>query len=87
MDGRELLIRDLIGKKVLIKSHLGAGTKEYKIEVGEYRGVLLDFDGVFLKLEYEVSSFTAGATKINKEILLLNLAYLITIQERKEPGA
>jgi hypothetical protein len=84
MEGNKLLVNELVGKKILVKTHGGAGTKEYKVQVGEYKGTLLDFDGSFMKLEYEVSRFTGGETKVTNEILLLNAAYIITVEEYVE---
>ncbi|MDE1865792.1 MAG: hypothetical protein KGH94_04120 [Candidatus Micrarchaeota archaeon] len=81
---KESLVNGLVGKKVLIKSHGGVGTKDYKMEIGEYRGILLDFDGVFLKVKYELAKFVSGATRISEETLLMNVAYVITIEEYRE---
>ncbi len=86
MEVKESLIAGLVSKKILVKTQGGIGTKEYKGGIGEYKGNLLGFDGTFLRLEYEVSRFIAGATKVNNEIILINVAYIISVEEYREIG-
>jgi len=51
---------------------------------GEYKGLLMGFDGVFLKVEYDIKTFTDGANVITKDIIFINAAYVVTINEYRE---
>jgi hypothetical protein len=83
MDGPESFVNELVGKTVLVKTHMGAGTKDVRLSTGEYKGVLLGFDGKFLKLEYDINKFTEGNNLVTKDLILINAAYIITINEYK----
>lgn len=72
---------DLTGKRVLIKTQGGAGTKDARLAAGEYQGVLLGFDGDFIELQYETKRFTAGTGTTTKEIIFINVAFIISVNE------
>jgi hypothetical protein len=74
-------LTDLFGKTVLIKTYGGTGTKEANLVTGEYKGILLGFDGNFIRLEYEVVKFMKGDTIRTKEIILVNSDYVISVNE------
>lgn len=76
-------LNELIGEKVLVKTHFGAGTKDDMV-VGDYKGIILAFDGNFIKIEYEVKKFVEGANQLSKSVLLLNIADVITIERYQE---
>jgi hypothetical protein len=78
-----ILISELVGKMVLVRSRGGVGTKGPMLS-GDYKGLLLGADDEFLKLEYEVSKFVEGKNVITKEIVLIDLKYVITVEEYKE---
>ena len=80
-ENRQLLINELLGKKILVKTRGGPGMKDVALVEGEYVGDLISFDGTFLKLEYTIRKFqTADA----KDLILINLAYVITVQEFRQ---
>lgn len=80
MDESKSLIADLVGKKIVLRTREGAGTRD-DMMVGDYKGTLLGFDGKFLKLEYEIKSFIEGKSIIDKRIILINTRYIITAEE------
>ncbi|MFI5412818.1 MAG: hypothetical protein ACHQX1_02915 [Candidatus Micrarchaeales archaeon] len=75
-------LKELLGKKLLIKSHYGIGTKG-DMMLGDYKGILLGYDDNFIKIEYEITRFVEGANVVSKSILLINTNYIITIEEIK----
>lgn len=81
MAKNDALLEDMVGKMVLVKTHGGFGTKDASLMAGEYKGLLLGFDGTFLKLEYDVRKFISGANVISKDVLLINVAYVVTVNE------
>ena len=83
MEYDKVLLTELLGKKILIKTHYGAGTKDDQAP-GDYKGELLAFDGDFLKIEYEVKRFIDGANRTSKSILWVNRGYVITIEQYEE---
>ena len=83
MEYDKMLLEELVGKKVLVKTHYGTGTKDDQAP-GDYKGQLLAFDGKFLKIEYEVKKFVDGANRLSKSILWVNLGYVITIEQYPE---
>ncbi len=83
MDYDKTLLAELVGKKILVKTHYGAGTKG-DMAIGDYKGTLLAFDEDFLKVEYEVKKFVDGATVVSQSVLLINLAYVITMEQYQE---
>lgn len=86
MDGDRSFVSELIGKTVLVKTHIGAGTKDASLTAGEYKGILIGFDGSFLKIEYEIRTFTSGSTVITRDIILINMAHVITVEEYRIVG-
>lgn len=83
MESNKWFINDLVGKTILVRTHGGLGTKDARLILGDYRGVLLGFDGGFLKLEYEVRQFTEGKNATTREVILINAAYIVSINEYK----
>jgi hypothetical protein len=81
MENNMSFIGDMTGKTVLVKTHGGVGLKEAGLMAGEYKGVLLGFDGTFIKLEYDVKKFLNGNAISSKDIMLINAAYIITLNE------
>jgi len=81
MEDSKWFISELIGKTVLVKTHGGAGTKDVSLRAGEYKGVLLGFDGTFIKLEYETMKFSEGTSAISKDVILINTAYVVSMDE------
>jgi hypothetical protein len=81
MEDGKLLINELMGKKVLVKTHGGSGIKDIVLVEGNYVGTLLSFDGTFLKIEYTIRKFQATDAK---DTVLINLAYVITIEEFRQ---
>jgi len=73
-----------MGSLILVKTRGGTGTKDVTLVGGEYKGTLIDFDGTFIKLEYETKKFWNKDITITKETILINLAYVITLEEYKE---
>jgi hypothetical protein len=84
MENDKWFINELTGKMVLIKTHGGFGTKDARLMEGEYRGVLLGFDGGFVKLEYEIRKFSGGTGTMTKDVILINAAYIISVNEYRE---
>ena len=76
-----MLLNELVGKKVVVKSHGGSGIKDVVLVEGDYIGTLLAFDGVFLKLEYTIRKFQSPDVK---DVVLINIAYVITVQEFRQ---
>ena len=83
MEFDKSLLTELIGKKVVIKTHYGIGTKN-DMAVGDYKGILLEFDGNFAKIEYDVKTFVEGSTRTTTSILLINLIYMISVEQYVE---
>jgi hypothetical protein len=81
MEDSKWFISELIGKLVLVKTHWGMGTKDVSLRAGEYKGLLLGFDGAFIKLEYEMMKFSAGSGAIAKDVILINVAYIVSLDE------
>ncbi len=75
-------LNELIGKNVNIIVKDGPGNVPDSMVRGQYKGVLLEYDGRFAKLEYDVSTFSNGKGYSHKEDVLINADYIITaIQE------
>jgi len=74
-------IGELIGKTVWVMTAGALGTKD--ASVGNYKGVLIGFDGLFIKLEYEIRKFTEGNAVLSKGVLLINTKYIMTLEEYK----
>lgn len=75
-------LNELIGKSVLIIVQDGPGNVPDSIIAGQYKGILIEYDGRFVKLEYDVSTFANGKGYTHKEDVLINADYIITaIQE------
>lgn len=81
MEQSEWFINELVGKTILVKTQGGVGTKDASLMVGEYKGVLLGFDGVFIRLEYETKKYSGGTNAIFKDTVLINVEYVITVEE------
>jgi len=81
MESEIQFLAELIGKTVLVKTHGGAGTKDASLSAGDYRGVLLGFDGKFIKLECDTKRFTGGKGSMAKETIYINSAYTISVGE------
>ena len=85
-DGKKSFMEDFVGKVVLIKTHWGLGTQDASLKAGEYKGLLLGYDGSFLKLEYDVRTFISGANVVTKDILLINRSYVLSVGEYRSKG-
>ena len=83
MEQDKHLFDELIGKKIVIKTHGGTGTKGDMI-IGDYKCILLSYDDKFIKIEYEIKKFSEGASVITKSMMLINIAYVITMEEYRE---
>lgn len=83
MEKTGLLLEELLGKSVLVKTQGGVGTKEGMM-LGDYKGTLLGYDGKVIKLEYNIIKFTEGASIPTKAIVFINTDYIITIEEYVE---
>lgn len=83
MDENRSFIYELVGKKILVKTKGGLGVKDIILVEGTYSGILLGFDGSFLKIEYEVRKFLNGIQTVTKDVILINIAYIITAEEYK----
>jgi hypothetical protein len=83
MDDKSLL-NELLNKKVMVKTHGGVGTKDISLALGEYKGIILGFDGQFLKLKYEIKKFAQGKNVITTDIIYMNVAYIVTVNEYVE---
>ncbi|MGI0100130.1 MAG: hypothetical protein ACREBH_00165 [Candidatus Micrarchaeaceae archaeon] len=77
------LLNELVGRKVLIKTNFGGGTKD-NIAVGGYKGTILSFDGNFVKVKYEVKTFLDSGSKMTSSEVLINIADIITIEQYQE---
>ncbi len=82
MEQEKSLIDELTGKVVWVTSSGGLGSKD--ASAGNYKGTLLGFDGRFFKLEYELRKFVSGAAVPGSGVILINAAYVITIEEYRE---
>lgn len=83
MENTGLLLEELIGKNVLVKTAGGIGTKNGMME-GDYNGTLLAYDGKAIKLEYIIKKFIEGGNVESKAIILINADYIITIEEYQQ---
>lgn len=83
MPQSNILISEMVGKIVIVRTQGGIGTKGSMLS-GDYKGVLLGADGDFLKLEYDVIKFVEGKSIVNKEQVMINMQYVITVEEFKE---
>jgi hypothetical protein len=83
MEQDKMLLDELVGKKVVIKTHWGTGTKDDML-LGDYKGILLGHDDKFMKVEYEIKKFVEGTNIISKSTLLINTSQIITIEEYEE---
>ena len=83
MEQGKFLFGELIGKKLLIKTHYGVGNAVGMLP-GDYKGVLLDFDDKFVKLECEVKRFVESSSVTAKTVILINIGYIITLEEYQE---
>jgi hypothetical protein len=81
MEPNNSLINEFMGKTILVRTHWGMGTKDISLTAGDYKGVLLAFDGNFIKLEYEIKSFVNGINVVTKDIILINLTCILTLGE------
>ncbi len=81
MEENKLLISELLGRKVIVKTSGGQGIKDVILVEGNYVGNLLSFDGTFIKLEYTIRKFQ---TSDAKDIVFINVAYIITIEEYRQ---
>lgn len=81
MDVEKSLIKEFMGKTILVRTHWGMGTKDISLTAGDYKGVLLAFDGNFIKLEYEIKNFVNGINVITKDIILINTVCILTLGE------
>lgn len=86
MEDNKSLIKEFVGKIVLVKTHWGLGTQDASLKAGEYKGLLLGFDGQFLKIQYEVRTFLNGANVLTTDILLINTAYILSVGEYRSKG-
>ncbi len=84
MEEKRLLINEYLGKKIVVKTSGGAGIKDIVLVEGNYVGDLLAFDGTFLKLEYLIRNFLNGVKTETKDVILINIAYVISIEEFKQ---
>ena len=84
VEDNKWLMSEFVGKTILVKTHGGMGTRDVSLKVGEYKGVLLGFDGAFMKLEYEITKFSGGASQVTKDVILINVAFVITVNEFHE---
>ena len=75
-------IEELVGKLVWITTEGGTGTKDASKD--NYKGTLLGFDGRFVKLEYVLKKFTEGTSVVVKGTIIINISYLISIEDYKE---
>ena len=75
-----VLVNELMGKKVLVKTNGGPGIKDVLLEEGTYPGILIGSDHNFIKLEYTLQKFVNGAPTDTKETIIINIRYIITIE-------
>lgn len=78
-----VLLNELMGKKVLVKTKGGSGIRDQILEEGTYPGMLVGSDINFIKLEYDITTFVNGAETKLKQSILINIAYIITVEEYK----
>jgi len=78
------LLKELLGKKVLIKTYGGMGIKDVVLIEGDYTGNLIGFDHKFVKLEYTIRTYPNGVATDTKDVVLISLAYIITVGEYRE---
>lgn len=83
MEANTWFINEMIGKTILVKTQGGSGTKDASLMVGEYKGVLLGFDGIFLRLEYATRKYSGGTNAVFKDVVLINVTYIISVEETK----
>jgi hypothetical protein len=83
MEKTGLLLEGLLGKTVLIKTQGGIGTKDGMM-LGDYKGTLLEYDGKFIKLEYNIRKFVEGTSALSKATIFINANYIITVEEYEE---
>ncbi len=81
MESGKWFLTELIGKTVMVKTHWGLGTNDISLASGDYKGVLLGVDGNIIKLEYEIKKFVVGKNLVTKDIILINIAYIVTVNE------
>jgi ribosomal protein L19 len=82
MEPDKSFIGEFIGKPVWVAVSVGVGTKD--ASAGNYKGVLLGFDGQFLKLEYDIRTYVNGVAGTEKAAILINSAHVITIEAYRE---
>lgn len=75
------LLGEFVGKEILIKTHGAAGARDASLKAGEYKGILLSFDGMFIKIEYGVRKFAVGGSSVAKETMLINVAYIMSVEQ------
>lgn len=75
-----VLVNELMGKKVVVRTSGGTGIKDVLLEEATYPGVLVGTDQNFIKLEYTLQKFVNGAPVDTKETILVNIRYIITIE-------
>ena len=81
MEQDKSFINELMGKTVWVTTAGALGSKD--ASVGNYKGVLIGFDGQFIRLEYEIRKFTEGNAVLSKGVLLINVTYIMTLEEYK----
>lgn len=82
MDQDKSFIGELIGKSVWLTTSGALGSKD--ASAGNYKGTIIGFDGQFIKLEYELKTFVAGASVPGKGVIVINAAYVMTVEEYRE---
>jgi hypothetical protein len=83
MENTGILLEELLGKLVLVRTQGGIGTKDGMMP-GDYKGTLLAHDGKVIKLEYEVRKFAEGTSTLSKAMIFINLDYIMTVEEYTE---
>ncbi len=83
MEQDKSFLAELVGKMILVKTHYGTATS-VDMKPGDYKGILLGYDGTFIKLEYDFRKFVSGAGVAGKTTVLINIAYIISIEEHPE---
>jgi hypothetical protein len=83
MESDKQLLNELVGRKIVVKTHGGTGTKEDML-IGDYKCILLEYDDKFIKVEYELRKFIDGKGVIDKLILFINISHIITIEDYQE---
>lgn len=84
MEENKPFIDELIGKIIIVQTKVGSPVKDVVLTEGSYKGKLLGFDGSFIKLEYDVTKFVNGKQEITKEVVFIDVAYILTIEEFKD---